>query len=183
MSKFWQKKYISKYTGEEIDAAVEKAGDLSKVEANPTLAGTESALEGLQVGETKYKVGGGISIVDFPAFPGTIGMGILTFISSATTSLTSKAFDVSGAVADYIEVFGGFDMGEIFAVNYPNAQLNSSLGIIAGKNPGDSFIVSSTVMWADMSQVIFKLDIDLYVDITGSSATLTLGVVKSTATA
>ena len=55
MSKFWQKKYISKYTGEEIDAAVAKAGDATKVTANPTLAGTEAALEGLQVGETKYK--------------------------------------------------------------------------------------------------------------------------------
>ena len=58
MAKFWQKKYISKYTGAEIDAAVAKAGDATKVTANPTLAGTESALEGLQVGNTKYKVGG-----------------------------------------------------------------------------------------------------------------------------
>lgn len=63
MSKFWQKKYISKYTGAEIDAAVAKAGDLSKVVANPTLAGTESALEGLQVGNTKYKVG-----ANYPVF-------------------------------------------------------------------------------------------------------------------
>ena len=55
MSKFWQKKYISKYTGAEIDAAVAKAGDATKVTANPTLAGTEAALEGLQVGDTKYK--------------------------------------------------------------------------------------------------------------------------------
>lgn len=61
MSKFWQKKYISKYTGAEIDAAVAKAGDATQVVANPTLAGTEAALEGLQVGETKYKIeaGGG----------------------------------------------------------------------------------------------------------------------------
>ena len=56
MSKFWQKKYTSKYTGAEIDAAVAKAGDATKVTANPTLAGTEAALAGLQVGETKYKV-------------------------------------------------------------------------------------------------------------------------------
>ena len=55
MSKFWQKKYTSKYTGAEIDAAVAKAGDATKVVANPTLAGTEAALEGLQVGETKYR--------------------------------------------------------------------------------------------------------------------------------
>lgn len=65
MSKFWQKKYTSKYTGAEIDAAVAKAGDATKVTANPTLAGTESALEGLQVGDTKYKVGGGSDIFVF----------------------------------------------------------------------------------------------------------------------
>lgn len=59
MSKFWQKKYISKYTGAEIDAAVAKAGDATQVVANPTLAGTEAALEGLQVGDTKYKVDSG----------------------------------------------------------------------------------------------------------------------------
>ena len=62
---FWKKFYKSKYTGAEIDAAVAKAGDATKVTANPTLAGTESALEGLQVGNTKYKVGGGITILDF----------------------------------------------------------------------------------------------------------------------
>ena len=71
MSKFWQKKYISKYTGAEIDAAVEKAGDLSKVEANPTLAGTEAALTGLEVGETKYKVEQPINVVANPTLAGT----------------------------------------------------------------------------------------------------------------
>ena len=54
---FWKKIFKSKYTGAEIDAAIAKAGDATKVTANPTLAGTEAALEGLQVGNTKYKVG------------------------------------------------------------------------------------------------------------------------------
>lgn len=61
MSKFWQKKYISKHTGAEIDEAVEAVldGDVgTKVVANPTLAGTEAALTGLQVGDDKYAVGG-----------------------------------------------------------------------------------------------------------------------------
>ena len=57
---FWKKFYKSKYTGAEIDAAVAKAGDATKVVANPTLAGTEAALEGLQVGDTKYKVNGNV---------------------------------------------------------------------------------------------------------------------------
>lgn len=39
--------------GEEI------SGGGTNVVANPTLAGTEADLEGLQVGDTKYKVGGG----------------------------------------------------------------------------------------------------------------------------
>ena len=54
----------SKYTGAEIDAAVAKAGDATKVVANPTLAGTEAPLVGLQVGETKYAIpaGGGDDI-------------------------------------------------------------------------------------------------------------------------
>lgn len=38
-------------------AAVVKAEDATKVVANPTLAGTEAALTGLEVGDTKYKVG------------------------------------------------------------------------------------------------------------------------------
>ena len=53
---FWKKIFKSKYTGAEIDAAIAKAGDATKVVANPTLAGTEAALTGLEVGETKYKV-------------------------------------------------------------------------------------------------------------------------------
>ena len=36
--------------------------DITKVIANPTLAGTESALTGLQVGSTKYKVSGGTQL-------------------------------------------------------------------------------------------------------------------------
>lgn len=61
MSKFWQKKYISKHTGAEIDEAVEAVldGDVgTKVVANPTLAGTEPDLTGLQVGDDKFAVGG-----------------------------------------------------------------------------------------------------------------------------
>ena len=61
---FWKKFYKSKYTGAEIDAAVAKAADATKVTANPTLAGTEADLTGLQVGNTKYAIpacGGGAS--------------------------------------------------------------------------------------------------------------------------
>ncbi len=68
---FWKKFYKSKYTGAEIDAAVAKAGDATKVTANPTLAGTEAALTGLEVGETKYKVEQPINVVANPTLAGT----------------------------------------------------------------------------------------------------------------
>lgn len=174
MSKFWQKKYTSKYTGAEIDAAVGNVPVVTAADAGKALVVDEEGK--IVAGEA----GGGISSVNFPAFPGGTGIGILAFIGSASTSLTSKVFDVSGACDDYVEVFGGFDQGEIFTINYPNAQLNSSIGIIASKNPeGSWFIVSSSVTWADTSEFfIYKLDIDLLVN--SNSATLTLGVVKST---
>ena len=41
------------------------------VEANPTLAGTEADLEGLQVGDTKYKVPSGTEVVANPTLAGT----------------------------------------------------------------------------------------------------------------
>lgn len=68
---FWKKFYKSKYTGAEIDAAVAKAGDATKVTANPTLAGTEAALTGLEVGTTKYKVEQPINVVANPTLAGT----------------------------------------------------------------------------------------------------------------
>lgn len=51
------------YTKEKIDELIAGA-EGTEVIANPTLAGTESALTGLQVGDTKYKVeaGGGSDI-------------------------------------------------------------------------------------------------------------------------
>lgn len=176
MSKFWQKKYTSKYTGAEIDAAVAKADTVPAV----TVEDAGSALVVDEEGKiVAGEVSGGVTAVDFPEFPGSTAIGILTFINSATTSFKSKAFDVSEARDDYAEIFGGFDQGEIFTVNYPHAELYSSLGILASKNPDDnSFIVSSPVTWADTNHVIYKLDIDLYVDL--NSATLTFGIVKST---
>ena len=63
--------YNSAYTGAEVDASVAKTqaitktpqqiNNLNQVTANPTLAGTEADLTGLQVGDTKYAVpqGGG----------------------------------------------------------------------------------------------------------------------------
>lgn len=51
--------YNSRHTGAEVDEAVDKA---TKVVANPTLAGTESNLNGVEIAGTKYKVAAEITI-------------------------------------------------------------------------------------------------------------------------
>ena len=53
-------------TDSAVDFLKEEIGEGTTVIANPTLAGTEANLTGLQVGNTKYKVpqGGAIEIVD-----------------------------------------------------------------------------------------------------------------------
>ena len=53
-----------------------------QVKANPTLAGTEASLEGLQVGDTKYKVEQPINVVANPSPAGTTE---LTGIQIGTT--------------------------------------------------------------------------------------------------
>lgn len=49
-------KYTSRHTGAQIDDAVDKA---TKVVANPELAGTETELTGLKVGDTSFKMPSG----------------------------------------------------------------------------------------------------------------------------
>ena len=51
--------YTLQHTAVEVDNAVGKA---LSIEANPTMAGTEAALNGLQIGNTKYKVEAGSEV-------------------------------------------------------------------------------------------------------------------------
>ena len=146
MSKFWQKKYISKYTGAEIDAAVEKTGDLSKVEANPELAGTEAALTGLEVGETKYKVEQPINVVANPTLAGTEaaleglqvgetkyaipagGGGVFPFTAVIdwdhnTVTLNKTFAQIKAAYNNGDYVFGYDDQGDVYKIGMiPNAS-------------------------------------------------------------
>lgn len=135
MSKFWQKKYISKYTGAEIDAAVAKAGDATKVTANPTLAGTEAALTGLEVGDTKYKVEQPINVVANPTLAGTEsaleglqvgdikykveGGGIEDYVINGTFS---GAYTTPTATLDktYDQIKAAYDAGKhlVFKIDY-----------------------------------------------------------------
>ena len=45
--------------------------DITKVVANPTLAGTESELTGIEVGDTKYKIPEGTVVIANPTLAGT----------------------------------------------------------------------------------------------------------------
>lgn len=56
--------YTLQHTAVEVDNAVGKA---LSIEANPTMAGTEAALNGLQIGDTKYKVEAGSEIHTYTA--------------------------------------------------------------------------------------------------------------------
>lgn len=111
----------SKYTGAEIDAAVAKAGDATKVTANPTLAGTEVALTGLQVGETKYKVeagggSGGIVPAGILTVPDAADFqyieGLQVHIGANDTEINAVIID-SAMIADYQGgKIGGFIFGK-----------------------------------------------------------------------
>lgn len=100
---FWKKIFKSKYTGAEIDAAIAKAGDATKVTANPTLAGTESVLTGLEVGTTKYKVDGG----------NIVFVGITSTESSVVCDLTLN--EVSAIIDSGKQVFFDINEGESIA--------------------------------------------------------------------
>lgn len=87
-------------------AAVVKAEDATKVVANPTLAGTEAALEGLQVGDTKYKVEAG-------------GGGIEDYVINGTFS---GAYTTPTATLDktYDQIKAAYDAGKhlVFKIDY-----------------------------------------------------------------
>ena len=82
-------KYTLNYTAAQVDGAIGKA---ISIEANPTLAGTEDALTGLQVGDTKYKVDSGISQADADARYLQLTGGTVTgaIELSTTGSITQK---------------------------------------------------------------------------------------------
>ena len=57
--------------GNERWKTVQYKSELVKVSANPTLAGTEADLTGLQVGDTKYKIPEGTEVIANPTLSGT----------------------------------------------------------------------------------------------------------------
>lgn len=105
-------------TGKDISDAVEKAGDATKVTANPTLAGTEAALEGLQVGNTKYKVGGEIgSITILPADLPTTFTAIVSWLASISGGWNLKHFELTESETATVAA----KLVEAYAINENNA--------------------------------------------------------------
>ena len=92
MSKFWQKKYISKYTGAEIDAAVAKAGTVPTV----TEADAGKALVVDEEGKIVPGEAGGISsfqnITNEMITP--IAINFSAFLAAANDTIQVKVFNI-----------------------------------------------------------------------------------------
>ncbi len=90
MSKFWQKKYISKYTGAEIDAAVAKAGTVPTVTAadvgNALVVDAEGKIVAGEAGTTIPK----ITITQEEL--GTLIVNIGSFLAAANDTIKMKTF-------------------------------------------------------------------------------------------
>ena len=98
--------YNSSYTGAEVDASVAKTqaitktpqqiNDLNQVIANPTLAGTEGMLEGLQVATTKYKLKNVIDATNdtslLPSSANTTGVMIFVFAHESDVSTEQTGY-------------------------------------------------------------------------------------------
>ena len=100
MAKFWQKKYTSRYTGAEIDAAVAKAGTVPAV--------TEADAGKALVVDDDGKIVTGSNTLPVIQFTQLELLSILTdfmtHIISATDKLTVKQFTITGdVVAGLIE--------------------------------------------------------------------------------
>lgn len=83
------------------------------VVANPTLAGTEAGLTGLQVGETKYKVDAGTTVVANPTLAGTeadlegLQVGDTKYKIPSGGSTSSKSVTLFDIIdTDEVENFG-----------------------------------------------------------------------------
>ena len=96
-----------------VDGLTFELNKISKVIANPTLAGTESALEGLQVENTKYKISGGTKlykhIININSSLMTSGFAVvgppftqLVFISTSNEAVTSIVSSAAGLTLNNI---------------------------------------------------------------------------------
>ena len=132
------------------DSGFITASDVTQVVANPTLAGDEANLTGLQVGDTKYAVpqGGGsqkyahsVMISGTNSTTGDTFTGVAYFISSDNTAITASNLIEKLIAAGYdattkIIIFNGTIYSgtdtQYYALTYLAVQTNSLTNIRVG---------------------------------------------------
>ena len=102
MSKFWQKKYISKYTGAEIDAAVAQAGTVPAV----TAADAGKALVVDSEGKIVPGAVGNIPIIEFTNDELTVFLGAITpKLINLTDTITTDGVTLSASTTHVPEIY------------------------------------------------------------------------------
>lgn len=86
-------------SGEYVKTSIIRGG--TKVIPNPTLVGTEPELEGLQIGETKYKVAQGV-VPDYPVTD--VKVEGVSVVSNKTANVTLSALGITSEDIELTEV-------------------------------------------------------------------------------
>lgn len=168
MSKFWQKKYISKYTGEEIDAAVGNVPVVTSADAGKALVVDEEGK--IVAGEA----GGSLPVITLPEFPAAVGLGLLNFLAGATNDYTAKTFDIGDIKENLQTIFGSLEKGAIFALRSHDGSSPDMVGIIGTKSE-NYFAVSSTFLASQNADTIVK--VDFLIEVFENAATMTVGAI------
>ena len=173
MSKFWQKKYISKYTGAEIDAAVGRADTVPAVTAADAGKALVVDAEGkIVAGEA----GGSLPIITLPEFPTQVGLQISLFLAAASTTYTSKVFHISDEEGAFYNAFANLKKGDIFTLRPSDGTSPDMIAICASKDDS-AYGINATSM-AALSGVLVKIDFDIQGNAT--SLDIVIGTFAST---
>ena len=176
MSKFWQKKYISKYTGKEIDDAIAKADTVPAV----TAADAGSALVVDEDGKiVAGESSGGVTLVAAPqAFETALNTAIQslaaalmgdTKLHKATFSFDTEdagfmdVFDFYGAITDTSVRVRCGNIGVVYAeATSDGGTVKTSLKnylIVPGLGFGEIIILMTTI---SDGGTVTEIDCDLY---------------------
>lgn len=174
MSKFWQKRYISKYTGEEIDAAVGNVPVVTSADAGKALVVDE---EGKIV---PGEAAGGVTLVAAPqAFETSLTTAIQSLAAglAADTKLHKATFSFNTEDADFADIVSFYDaitnkavrvlcgnIGTVYAeITFDGIQGKTSVKnyiIIPGLGMGEVILLLNSVVEAT---VITEITCDVYV--------------------
>lgn len=172
MSKFWQKKYTSKYTGAEIDAAVGNVPVVTAADAGKALVVDEEGK--IVAGEA----GGSMPVITLPEFPTDVGLQIALFLAAASTTYTSKVFEISDEEGTFYNAFANLKKGDIFTLRPYDQTSPDMIGICASKDSPAYGIIATSMLGVLSSELLVKYDFDIQGDDT--SLTLIIGTIAST---